>query len=289
MEERPPYLIDPGGSPLRVTTDGDGSIVDVAVSGPWTDSLGTAVARTLRKCVAECPAGIMVDLTGIEDPRAASVATWVAAARIAAEALPAVRLAVCPPAGSALAAGLGDAATDLHRAGASADAPSDTDAGPGAGLLILGTPDEARAALTGEQPPAPAIRLSLPPSPTAACTARNLVGDACQEWDLRAMLHPGRAVMSELVANAVEHAGTDVDISVSRRGHGLHLVVRDRAPQLPRIIDLAPVEPGAPLDERGHGLRVVHADSTAWGAMPVTDGKMVWATVRDRAGQPRRW
>ncbi|MEV4639370.1 hypothetical protein AB0J80_18660 [Actinoplanes sp. NPDC049548] len=44
-----------------------------------------------------------------------------------------------------------------------------------------------------------------------------------------------------------------------------------------------------PLDERGCGLRVVHTDSTAWGAMPIAGGKVVWATVRDRAGRPRPW
>lgn len=278
MEERPPYLIDPADSPLRVTTDGDGSIVDVIVSGPWTELLRTAVARTLRHCLAERPAGIVVDLTGIEDPQAASTATWVAAARTAAGSLPVVGLAVCPPPGSALATEVRGSAADLRRGAAAA-----------CELLVLDTPAGARAALTGDRTPAPAIRLSLPPTPMAACTARNLVGDACHEWDLRPLLHPGRAVMSELVANAVEHARTDMDISISRRGTSLHLVVRDRAPQLPRVIDLAPIEPGVPLDERGHGLRVVHADSTAWGAMPVGEGKMVWATVRDRAGQPRRW
>jgi len=270
MEERPPYLIGPGDPQVRVTTDGDGSIVDVTVSGRWTGSLGTAVARTLRKCLAERPAGIVVDLSRVEDPQAASAVAWLAAARTAAGASPGVGLAVCVPARSALAARLG-----------AGDAVG--------GLLVRDSPADAHAALTGDRPPAPAIRLSLPPSPVAACTARNLVGDACQEWGLRPLLHPGRAVMSELVTNVVEHARTEMDISVSRRGTALHLVVRDRAPQLPRVLGLAPVEPGRPLDERGHGLRVVHADSTAWGAMPVTDGKMVWATVRDRAGQPRGW
>ncbi|MGA5304537.1 ATP-binding protein [Nucisporomicrobium flavum] len=263
MGEEPPYLIEPGESPLSVTADRDGSFVDITVTGHWTAALQTAATRTLRKCLAERPAGIMVDLHGLVDPAGASVPTWISAA----EATPAVRLALCLPRESALAAAL-----------RSADCKS-----------VLETPEEARAALTENCPPAEVIRLRLTPSPEAPCEARNLVGDACHEWDLQAVLHPGRAVMSELVANAVEHARTDMDISVSRRGTALHLVVRDRTRQLPRVLDLAPVEPGLPLDERGHGLRVVHADSTAWGAIPVTDGKMVWATVRDRAGRPRRW
>ncbi|UQU63714.1 ATP-binding protein [Couchioplanes caeruleus] len=267
MGEEPPYLIEPGESPLSVTADRDGSFVDVTVTGHWTAALQAAVGRTLRNCLAERPAGIVVDLHGLVDPAAASVPTWVSAAGTAADAMPAVHLALCLPPDSALASAL-----------RSADCES-----------VLDTPEEARAALTENCPPAEVIRLRLAPSPMAPCEARNLVGDACHEWDLQAVLHPGRAVMSELVANAVEHARTDMDIAVSRRGTALHLVVRDRTRQLPRIIDLAPVEPGLPLDERGHGLRVVHADSTAWGAIPVTDGKMVWATVRDRAGRRRRW
>jgi hypothetical protein len=263
MGEEPPYLIEPGESPLSVTSDRDGAVVDVTVTGHWTASLQAAVTRTLRHCLAERPAGIVVDLHGLVDPATESVPTWTAAA----EAAPAVHLALCLPSASALAAA-------LRAAGH---------------VSVLDTCDEARAALIEKHPQAEVVRLRLPPSPMAPCTARNLVGDACQEWDLRGLLHPGRAVMSELVANAVEHARTDMDISISRRGAGLHLVVRDRARQLPRVLDLAPVEPGLPLDERGHGLRVVHADSTAWGAIPVSDGKMVWATVRDRAGRPRRW
>ncbi|MEV4706468.1 ATP-binding protein [Actinoplanes sp. NPDC049316] len=267
MGEEPPYLIEPGESPLSVTADRDGSLVDVTVTGHWTASLQAAVARTLRKCLAERPAGIVIDLHGLVDRAGASVPTWVSAAGTAVEASPAVLLALCLPPDSALASALRTTGQ----------------------VPVLDTPEEARAILTEKAPPAEVIRLSLSPSPMAPCTARNLVGDACDEWDLHTLLHPGRAVMSELVANAVEHARTDMDISVSRRGTALHLVVRDHTRQLPRILDLAPVEPGLPLDERGRGLRVVHADSTAWGSIPVTDGKMVWATVRDRAGRPRRW
>ena len=143
MEERPPYLIEPGDSPLHVTTDGDGSIVDVAVSGPWTELLRTAAARTLRHCLAERPAGIVVDLTGIEDPQAASVATWVAAARTAAETLPAVGLAICPPAGSALATEVRDAAADLRR-----------DAGRAGEFLVLDPSRADRGPVAGSRDPA---------------------------------------------------------------------------------------------------------------------------------------
>jgi anti-sigma regulatory factor (Ser/Thr protein kinase) len=144
---------------------------------------------------------------------------------------------------------------------------------------------------------APAVRvaaekqwqLRLPADPDSPAIARNLVADACLAWQLAGLLHPGRAVVSELVANAVEHAGTDIDLTVSLRGPGLHLAVRDGSPAPPRLLDLAAPVPGRPLDERGQGLRVVEADSIAWGSVPAVDGKVVWATIQARDSYSRRW
>ncbi|MEV8509363.1 ATP-binding protein [Actinoplanes sp. NPDC051475] len=266
MHEQPPYLFDPGDENFRVTADADGAVIDVAVRGTWKASLHGAASRTLRMCLAESPAGIVVDLTAVEDPQAISVPTWLGAARATAAATPAAGLALCLPPGASLAAQLGRAGT----------------------LPIHATAAEARAAMA-EHRAQDVVRMSLPPSPMSPSRARDLVGSVCQEWELPTLLHPARAVMSELVTNAVEHARTQIDIAVSRRGAALHLAVRDRDQMLPRVLDLPPVRNGHPLDERGRGLRVVHADSTAWGALPTAGGKMVWATVRDRAGRPRQW
>jgi len=149
-------------------------------------------------------------------------------------------------------------------------------------------PDLAELALPG--PPCSAQRqLRLPPEQASPGAARNLVADACQAWRLLPLLHSGRAVISELVANAVEHARTDLDVTVSLRGSSVHLAVRDGSPALPRLLELARPAPGRPLDDRGFGLRVVEADSTAWGAVPVAGGKVVWAVVRSRENRPRPW
>jgi anti-sigma regulatory factor (Ser/Thr protein kinase) len=89
--------------------------------------------------------------------------------------------------------------------------------------------------------------------------------------------------MSELVANAVEHAGTDIWASVSRRGTGLHLAVSDGVTRLPEMQDpVAAAMKKERLSERGRGLRLVHFGAAAWGAMPVRGGKVVWATVCPR-------
>ena len=273
MEENPPYLFLPALNGLRaqvaVTADVDGAVIDITVRGAWHPRLGATVALEIGRCLAESPTTIIIDVTGVTDPAADSVPVWLSATQAAAAADPPARLALCLPAGSALA-------TRLDRIGAQRYLP------------LFGSSVEARASLTGSRPLADVVRLRLPPSPVSPSVARNLVGGACEAWNLGASLHPGRAVLSELVANAVEHARTEMEVSISRRGSTLHLAVRDRNPTLPRIIRLRPVEPGRPLDERGHGLRVVHAESVAWGAIPSIGGKVVWATVRDRTGRRRR-
>lgn len=270
MEAHPPYLFDPASAQLTVTADGDGAVLDIAVRGAWDDESAGAVRQAVHNCLAEHPAAIVIDLTRADGVPPETAGMWLAMASAAAAGDPPARLALCLPAERGLA-------DRLRRTGA-------------AELLPLFASDgEAHAALAGRRSLADVVRLRLPPTTVAPSVARNLVGGACQAWNLADLLHPGRAVMSELVTNAVEHARTDMEVSISRRGAALHLAVRDRSPALPRVISLATVRPGEPLNERGKGLRVVHADSLAWGAIPTTGGKMVWATIRSRGGRPRQW
>jgi hypothetical protein len=136
--------------------------------------------------------------------------------------------------------------------------------------------------------PAPYLRVGLAPEPEAASLARTLVGDACLAWDLPDLLRPARRVMSELVLNAVEHAGTDLLVTVTLGTNGLHIAVADGDPRQPRLRSPAPVRRGAPLDERGRGLRAVQAEAVRWGSVPTTTGKVVWAVLRADAPTRRR-
>ncbi|WP_328473696.1 ATP-binding protein [Actinoplanes sp. NBC_00393] len=135
--------------------------------------------------------------------------------------------------------------------------------------------------LTGEPgEPAPYVTVGLLPDPDAPSLARTLVADTCLAWGLPQLLHPARRVISELVTNAVEHAGTDVQVTITRRREGLHLAVCDGNAQLPRLRALAPVRRGTPLDDRGQGLQVVQATATRWGAVRIPTGKIVWAVLQ---------
>ena len=266
MRFSPPFVT----TEQDVTITADAAAVDAAVSlltvrGPWDDQLRHTTSAGLRRCFTEHPDGIIVDLSGLFDPGSHSAPTWVTAQTVAAALRPPVHLALCVP-------------PDLPLA--------DRMQGLGAGrfLPVYAKVGQARVALAGRIPGADRLTLTLRPDADAPSAARNLVGDACLSWDLTDLLYPSRLVMSELVTNAVEHAGTEIRVLVTRRGAGLHLAVADGDPRLPEMIQQAWPRAGRPLDERGRGLRAVDATATLWGSLPAGDGKVVWATIRPHPG-----
>ena len=81
-------------------------------------------------------------------------------------------------------------------------------------------------------------------------------------------------VITELVANAVDHARSQCTVSLSLAHEGLWVAVRDARPgAVPRP---APIDPNA---ARGRGLQMVDALTTAWGVTLHIDGKTVWAVL----------
>jgi anti-sigma regulatory factor (Ser/Thr protein kinase) len=271
VKVRAPYLFggDDGPGPcVTATGDVDSAVVELVVHGRWTARLGIDVSAGVRKCLAEHPVAVIADLHDMGDPKAASVAVWLAASRAGTALQPPVALVLSLPPETVLAG-------RLDRLGARRYLP------------MFATMPEARASVAARRPPVTDLmQLRLSPDVESPSAARNLVGDACLAWRLPELLHLARLVLSELVTNAVEHAGTEILVTVSRRGTGLHMSVRDGSPQLPRLLQPVPMVPGGPLDDRGQGLRIVHTGSAAWGAMPTRDGKVVWATLSTRPGGP---
>ncbi|GAB2843663.1 hypothetical protein GCM10027074_07860 [Streptomyces deserti] len=130
---------------------------------------------------------------------------------------------------------------------------------------------------------------TLAGSPLAPGSARALVRAALAEWAELGL--PGTAhltdrladdatvVVSELVTNAVVHAGTDVELScrLEEDTGALVVEVSDHHPsRAPRGS-----EPEPPYDtpEYGRGLRLVAALSEAWGITYRTGTKTVWARL----------
>ena len=118
--------------------------------------------------------------------------------------------------------------------------------------------------------------VALPADPTAPRRARALLRAATQDWDLDEDLsHDAAMVVTELVANAVDHAGTPSTLRVDLDDRGLYVAVRDGRPD--RAPRPRPVDPTAP---RGRGLQMIDALTASWGVTVHADGKTVWATLR---------
>jgi len=115
----------------------------------------------------------------------------------------------------------------------------------------------------------------LPPVTGAPRYARNVVTDACLRWDLPDLVGPATLIISELVSNVVDHAGTMMTIEVAHRDAHLYLAVQDGGSTPPVLRDMA----GDALPLRGRGLVLVAAAATTWGCDYRRGGKTVWATL----------
>ncbi len=136
---------------------------------------------------------------------------------------------------------------------------------------------EAEAAID-RRPPVVRVRVRLPCDTGAPATARRLVREMCPLWQVDDELQEtAQFVVSELVANAVEHACTGVCLTLERDSHGLRVAVRDGSP----VGFPGPVQRSTdPLGQvRGLGLELVERLTTAWGVDVQPDGNTVWAEI----------
>ena len=120
--------------------------------------------------------------------------------------------------------------------------------------------------------------LELPPDLLAPSQARAVVRELLDQWGYRDLVDDAALVVSELVANAVEHAGATSVVLVNRGEGGVRIEVRDPGEGTP-----APQSPPGPA-ERGRGLMIVSALASSWGVQQAERSKTVWVEL----GQPRR-
>jgi len=139
--------------------------------------------------------------------------------------------------------------------------------------LPVHTSFEAALAEAAAEPAPLRVRQRLEPTLHAPRLARELAAQACASWGLGSSAVPAEIIASELVTNAVRHAGTVIDFRVTCRDHQLRVSVHDRAGELARI--RAPAE----SDDHGRGLLIVDSVATGWGNITVPDGKVVWASL----------
>ncbi|MEV8315589.1 SpoIIE family protein phosphatase [Streptomyces sp. NPDC059900] len=151
------------------------------------------------------------------------------------------------------------------------------------------------SAQPGHQPGPPAVVCtSLPGNPLAPAAARRFVRAALADW--RELSVPAAAgvtdrvtddavlLVSELVTNAVVHAGTTVELlcrldeaGLGENTDSLVIEVSDHHPARAVRSEPTPQPPGTP--EYGRGLQLVAALSESWGITYRTGTKSVWARL----------
>ena len=124
---------------------------------------------------------------------------------------------------------------------------------------------------SGTLPPAPGLRRSLHPVPEAVAQARRALAVLAIPDPLRKTL---ALVVSELVTNAVRHAGTPITLVVTDGDDDVRVEVGDDGP----CFAWPPIEPHA--ENGGLGLKVVEALSREWGVDDRKgDGCAVWCVI----------
>ncbi len=116
-------------------------------------------------------------------------------------------------------------------------------------------------------------RRSLPLAavPQSAPSARAFARATLRDWRVSGEVADRAILMtSELVTNAVRHAGTRVILHLDRAEHLLRVEVDDAAEERPRRRRVDP------LAEGGRGLDLVDRLSSTWGVEGRPGGKRVW-------------
>lgn len=107
----------------------------------------------------------------------------------------------------------------------------------------------------------------------AGTEARELVRRAVVDWGFEAIADTAFIVATELVVNAITHAGESCLLELSRVSGAMRVEVTDAGGGTP--------EPQAHdiFAEGGRGVVLVASMSTSWGVEAVPGGKRVWAEI----------
>lgn len=145
--------------------------------------------------------------------------------------------------------------------------------------------DSLDAAQQRAQRIAPAMRsvgLLLPPWPQSPRQARRAIRGTLEGWGLEEMVDAAQLVVTELVTNAVVHARTMLQLTLTQAGSQLRIAVRDRGGGQAGEGD---VPYASAL--HGRGLLLVKAYARGWGVLPARQvGKTVWAVLETSGESP---
>jgi PAS domain S-box-containing protein len=117
---------------------------------------------------------------------------------------------------------------------------------------------------------------SFEPVGRSVAIARSFVRDTLQGWGFADVIDDAVVLTSELVTNAVVHAGTAADVLCLRSEDGVRIEVADRYPEREVPLQGSPVTMGNPDREGGRGLQLCAALAGRWGVEYAPTHKNVW-------------
>ncbi len=115
----------------------------------------------------------------------------------------------------------------------------------------------------------------LAPEPASVGRARRLIETAMTATGGDDLVDVATLLVSEVVTNAVLHAGTEIRLRYRPNGTGARIEVFDRSRLLPGVRHYDPEA------VTGRGLGLVAALATSWGVRPEEDGKTLWFELGD--------
>jgi PAS domain S-box-containing protein len=113
----------------------------------------------------------------------------------------------------------------------------------------------------------------------SVATARAFVRDTLQGWGLSDIIDDSVVLTSELVTNAVVHAGTAAEVVCLRDGDVVRIEVVDRYPERELPLQDPSHIIGSPDREGGRGLLLCAALASHWGVDYTAADKRVWFSL----------
>lgn len=113
----------------------------------------------------------------------------------------------------------------------------------------------------------------------AVADARRAVTSALDSWELPSLAPDAELLVSELVTNALLHAGTGIALTLAVADGALEVGVADRSPEIPAPRIAGDSGTTTAVDwrsEGGRGLRLVELIADEWGVAVMPEGKQVW-------------
>jgi len=236
----------------KVATDAD--VITVDLAGSLTFYTVASLRRVLTKALAEGPVAIIVNLADLTVEDESCLTLFAAVAKKAST----------------------DSQTSLLLSAASEAVARWIRTHRFDRRVALYPTVEDAAEHAHRRPAGPRERRRLGPTLDSPSLARDFVGEACARWMVSpSVIETLKLIATELVANAVTHARTPMDVVIGRSRQHIHLAVIDGERRFAVLRG-----PESARSSGGRGLMLVEAFSAAWGCTATATGKSTWATVR---------